>query len=99
MPGGHRLQIQGHGHRCRSPQGTGGGQSATTLIEVLGQGPPFGNRQHRIRTVLEQHLAAVKPDGEIIKKRVQELIEQLTRFFGPGQGVGRSFTHSTRVEA
>ncbi len=79
MPGSHRIHIHSHGRGAGSPQGTGGSDGLQSLFELLTQGLLLGGREQGFGRELHQHQTALKPEAEVVKQRLQQLIEQLSR--------------------
>jgi hypothetical protein len=61
------------------------------LLQVVAQAAALPGGQQLVGGVLQQHQAPLKPEAEILKQRLQQLIEQLGRFLGGGGsgGLGR----------
>ena len=76
MPGSHR--FHGHRHRlgARLHQGARGFDRSEPFLDPDRHALTFQRSHHRIRTVLQQLLAPVKPVVKILQQRVEKRLQQ-----------------------
>jgi hypothetical protein len=77
VPGGHRLQAEGHGSWGGLAQRRCGHQSPASLLQVGAKLLPLLGRHHALGTEVEQHLSAGKPDAEVVEKGAQQVVQQI----------------------